>query len=405
MADRAVVVVGGGLAGAGAALELRRLGFDGRIALIGAEPHLPYIRPPLSKEFLRGEQTFEDALVAPSEEYQRADVELLLGRRAVELDATRRRVRIDSGEELAYARLLVATGGRKRRLPFAGAELGGVYDLRTVDDSQRIKAVAQPGRRVVVIGLGFIGCEVAASLRMLGLEVTAMDPGPVPLARVLGRQIGEAIATLHRARGVRLLMEEGVERLEGDGVVQQVVTRSGRRLDCDFVVAGIGIEPEVDLLKAAGAATSDGVDVDDHSATSLPDVFAAGDIANHQHPIFGRIRVEHWNNADRQGKAAAAALLGVGAPYDYVHSFWSDQFDQKLEYVGFAKSWERIDVDGSIEDLDFIARYYRGDRLLAAAAIGRGGDPEGEGESELKAIARQIRSAAPAADRSVRACR
>lgn len=405
MADRAVVIVGGGLAGAGAALELRRLGFDGRIALIGAEPHLPYIRPPLSKEFLRGEQTFKDALVAPSEEYQRADIELLLGRRAVELDATRRRVRIDNGEELAYARLLVATGGRKRRLPFAGAELDGVYDLRTVDDSQRIKAVAQPGRRVVVIGLGFIGCEVAASLRMLGLEVTALDPGPVPLARVLGRQIGEAIATLHQARGVRLLMEEGVERLEGDGVVQRVVTKSGRRLDCDFVVAGIGIEPEVDLLKAAGATTSDGADVDDYCATSLPDVFAAGDIANHQHPIFGRIRVEHWNNADRQGKAAAAALLGVGTPYDYVHSFWSDQFDQKLEYVGFAKSWERIEVDGSIEDLDFIARYYRGDRLLAAAAIGRGGDPEGEGESELKAIARQIRSAAPAAESSVRACR
>lgn len=405
MADGAVVVVGGGLAGAGAALELRRLGFDGRITLIGAEPHLPYNRPPLSKQFLRGEQAFHDALVAPSEEYQRKDVELLLSRRVAEVDAKRRRVRLDDGEELAYERLLVATGGRKRRLPFVGAELDGVYDLRTVDDSQRIRSVAQPGRRAVVIGLGFIGSEVAASLRMLGLEVTAVDPSPVPLARVLGRQVGEAIARLHQAHGVRLLMEEGIERLEGNGVVERVVTKSGRRLDCDFVVAGIGIEPEVDLLKAAGAATSDGVDVDDHSRTSLPDVFAAGDIANHHHPIFGRIRVEHWNNADRQGKAAAAALLGVGTPYDYVHSFWSDQFDQKLEYVGFAKAWERIEVDGSIEDLDFIARYYRGDRLLAAAAIGRGGDPEEEGEGELKEIATQIRRAAFGADPGVTAYR
>ncbi len=394
-------MVGGGLAGAGAALELRRLGFDGQITLAGAESHLPYIRPPLSKTFLRGEEPFDAALVAPREDYERNRIDLLLGRRAIEIDVPRRRVRLDDGDQVPYGRLLVATGGRKRKLPFVGAELDGVYDLRTVDDSQRIRSVAQSGRRVVVIGMGFIGCEVAASLRMLGLEVTALDPGPVPLARVLGPEIGGAIAALHRAHGVNLSTKEGVDRLEGDGAVERVVLKSGGRVECDFVVAGIGIDPEVDLLKSAGAAISNGVDVDDHCRTSLPDIFAAGDIANHQHPIFGRIRVEHFNNADRQGKTAAAALLGRDLTYDYVHSFWSDQFDQKLEYVGFAKDWDRIQVDGSIEDLDFIARYYRGGRLLAAAAIGRGGDPEAEAEGELKEIAAQIRAAPPAAGRGV----
>jgi len=392
MANDMIVVIGGGLTGAGAAFELRRLGFDGGLTLVGAESHLPYNRPPLSKGFLRGEETFQEALVAPRDDYERQGIQLVLGRRAVDVDAKRHRIRLDDRVDLKYDRLLVATGGRKRRLPFAGADLDRVFDLRTVDDSERIKKLARPGRRAVVIGLGFIGCEVAASLRMLGLDVTAIDPNHVPLARVLGPEVGSAIAHLHRGRGVQLVMEEGVERLEGAGAVERVVTKGGHRLDCDFVVAGIGIEPDVDLLRAAGAATSDGVDVDESCKTSLPDVFAAGDIASQRHPIFGRIRVEHWNNADRQGKFAAAALLGRDTAYDYVHSFWSDQFDQKLEYVGFAKKWDRVEVDGSLLDLDFIARYYGQGRLLAAAAIGRGGDPEAEGESELKEIATQIRA-------------
>jgi 3-phenylpropionate/trans-cinnamate dioxygenase ferredoxin reductase subunit len=387
-----VVIVGGGLAGASAALELRRLGFEGRLTLVGAERHLPYNRPPLSKGFLRGEERLEDGLVAAGEEYERQGVELRLGLRAAVLDPDRKIVRLEDGEELPYHRALVTTGGRKRRLTFPGADLDRVFDLRTVEDSERIRAEAQAGRRAVVIGLGFIGCEVTASLRVLGLEVTAIDPNPVPLARVLGPEVGQAIAAMHRARGVTLLVQEGVERLEGDGSVERVVTSSGRRLDCDLVVAGIGIEPDIELLAKAGATVSNGVDVDEHCRTSLPDVFAAGDIANHLHPVFGRIRVEHWNNAEKQGAAAAGGLLDRGPGYDYIHSFWSDQFDQSLEYVGLARQWDRMDVEGSLDGLDFIATYYQGDRLLAAAAIGRGGDPEAPGDSELKQLASRIRS-------------
>ena len=385
-----VVIVGAGVAGANAALEVGRLARDVHVTLIGSESHLPYQRPPLSKGFLRGTEPFEDALVAPHTEYERLGIDLMLSRRAVKLEPESKRVRLDGDEVIPYDRLLIATGGHKRHLKFPGADLEGVFDLRTVEDSERIRAAARAGGRVVVIGLGFIGCEVAASLRMLGLEVTAIDPGPAPLARVLGPEVGGVIAGLHRSRGVQLVLGEGVDRLEGGERVERVITKSGRQFECDFVVAGIGIDPEVDLLRAAGAMISNGVEVDPYCRTSLPDVYAAGDIADHEHPLFGRIRVEHYNNAEKQGRSAAASLLGQGVPYDYVHSFWSDQFDRTLEYVGFAAEWDSITVEGSLREMDFIVRYIRGGKLLAAAAMGRGGDPEGEEPGELKNIASQI---------------
>jgi len=385
-----VVIVGAGVAGANAALEVGRLARDVHVTLIGSESHLPYQRPPLSKGFLRGTEPFEDALVAPHTEYERLGIDLMLSRRAVKLEPESKRVRLDGDEVIPYDRLLIATGGHKRHLKFPGADLEGVFDLRTVEDSERIRAAARAGGRVVVIGLGFIGCEVAASLRMLGLEVTAIDPGPAPLARVLGPEVGGVIAGLHRSRGVQLVLGDGVDRLEGGERVERVITKSGRQFECDFVVAGIGIDPEVDLLTAAGARISNGVEVDPYCRTSLPDVYAAGDIADHEHPLFGRIRVEHYNNAEKQGRSAAASLLGQGVPYDYVHSFWSDQFDRTLEYVGFAAEWDSITVEGSLREMDFIVRYIRGGKLLAAAAMGRGGDPEGEEPGELKNIASQI---------------
>ncbi len=386
-----VVIVGAGLAGANAALEVGRLAPDAHVTLIGSEAHLPYQRPPLSKGFLRGTEPFDAALVAPRGEYERLGIDLVLGRKAVKLEPESRRIRLDGDEVVPYDRALIATGGRKRHLQFPGADLEGVFDLRTVEDSERIQAAARAGRRVVVIGLGFIGCEVAASLRTLGLEVTAIDPGRAPLVRVLGPEVAGVIAALHQSHGVQLVLGDGVDRLEGGERVERVVTRSGGTFECDFVVAGIGIDAEVDLLSAAGARISNGVEVDEYCRTSLPDVYAAGDIADHAHPLFGRIRVEHYNNAEKQGRAAAASLLDRGMPYEYVHSFWSDQFDQTLEYVGFAAEWDSVTIEGSLRDRDFIVRYLRGGKLLAAAAMGRGGDPESDEPSELRNIADQIR--------------
>ncbi len=380
------------MAGGNAALELRRLAPDTHVTLIGSEAHLPYQRPPLSKGFLRGTEAFDAALVAPRSEYERLGIDLVLGRRVVKLEAESKRIRLEGDEVVPYDRALIATGGRKRSLRFAGADREGVFDLRTVEDSERIQAAARAGRRVAVIGLGFIGCEVAASLRMLGLEVTAIDPGQAPLVRVLGPEVAAVIAGLHQSRGVELVLGDGVDRLVGGERVERVVTKSGRQFECDFVVAGIGIDPEIELLRAAGARISNGVEVDEYCRTSLPDVYAAGDIADHAHPLFGRIRVEHYNNAEKQGRAAAASLLDEGVPYDYMHSFWSDQFDQTLEYVGFAAEWDGITVEGSLQDRDFIVRYFRGGELLAAAAMGRGGDPESNEPGELKDIANQIRA-------------
>jgi 3-phenylpropionate/trans-cinnamate dioxygenase ferredoxin reductase subunit len=385
-----VVIVGAGVAGANAALELRRLATDAHITLVGSEAHLPYQRPPLSKEFLRGTEQFEDMLVAPRSEYERLGIDLVLGRRVVKLEPEYKRIRLESDEVIRYDRVLIATGGRKRHLPFAGADREGVFDLRTLEDAERIQAAARAGRRVVVIGLGFVGCEVSASLRTLGLEVTAIDPAQAPLVRVLGPEVAGVIAELHRSRGVELVLGDGVDRLEGGERVERVVTKSGRQFECDFVVAGIGIDPEVDLLTAAGARISNGVEVDEYCRTSLPDIYAAGDIADHAHRLFGRIRVEHFNNAEKQGRAAAASLLDRGVPYDYVHSFWSEQFDHTLEYVGFAEEWDGISIEGSLQDRDFIVRYLRGGELLAAAAMGRGGDPERDEPGELKNIAIDI---------------
>ncbi|HEV3101867.1 MAG TPA: NAD(P)/FAD-dependent oxidoreductase, partial [Candidatus Dormibacteraeota bacterium] len=284
-----VVVVGGGLTGGNAALEVCRLAPDAHVTLISSEEHLPYQRPPLSKGFLRGTEPFENAFVAPRSEYERLGINLMLGRTVEKLEPEHKQVRLEGGEVIPYDRILVATGGRNRHLRLPGADLEGILDLRTVEDSERIQAAARAGRRAVVIGLGFIGCEVAASLRMLGLEVTAIDPGQAPLARVLGPEVGGVIAALHQSHGVRLVLGDGVVRLEGGGRVERVVTKSGRQFECDFVVAGIGIEPEVELLRAAGARISNGVEVDEYCRTSLPDVYAAGDIADHAHPLFGRI--------------------------------------------------------------------------------------------------------------------
>ncbi len=297
---------------------------------------------------------------------------------------------------MPYDRLLVATGGRNRSLTTTGAELPGIFQLRTVEDCDRIRAVAHSGARAVVIGLGFIGSEVTASLRQMGLAVTAIEGHPVPLARVLGVEVGTVLADIHRDHGVELVMEDGVAAFEGAGRVERVRTKGGRVLPCDLVVAGIGIVPNTELLAGAGAAVDNGVLVDARCRTSLPDVYAAGDVANHLHPLFGRLRVEHWNNGSQQGRAAARTMLGGTEPYDYFHSFWSDQYEHLIEYVGFAAQWDRVVFRGEPASRKFLGFFLKDGTLRAAVGLNRGGDPDDpKTEGELKVVARLIRTRVP----------
>jgi 3-phenylpropionate/trans-cinnamate dioxygenase ferredoxin reductase subunit len=390
------VIIGASLAGASAAAALREGGFDGTVELIGAEPQLPYNRPPLSKGYLRGQDRFEDQLVNPADYYAQHEVNLRLGVRATSVDPQRRVVSLERGEEVPYDRLLVATGGRNRSLTTPGADLPGIFQLRTVEDCDRIRAVARPGAGAVVIGLGFIGSEVTASLRQMGLAVTAIEGQPVPLARVLGVEVGAVLGEIHREKGVELAMEDAVAAFEGAGRVERVRTKRGRILACDLVVAGIGIVPNSELLAGAGAAVDNGVLVDALCRTSLPDVFAAGDVANHLHPLFGRLRVEHWNNGFQQGRAAARTMLGGTQPYDYVHSFWSDQYEHLIEYVGFAARWDRVVFRGDPDSRKFLGFFLQDGTLRAAMGLNRGGDPDDpKTDGELKRVASLIRARVP----------
>jgi 3-phenylpropionate/trans-cinnamate dioxygenase ferredoxin reductase subunit len=386
------VIVGAALAGGSAAAALREGGFEGEITLIGAEKQLPYNRPPLSKGYLRGQDKFEDQLVNPAAFYTEQRIGLRLGVRATAIDPGRKLVALEGGETVPYDRLLVTTGGRNRTLTTPGGQLPGIFQLRTVEDCDRIRAAATPGRRAVVIGLGFIGSEVTASLRQMGVEVTAVDGNPVPLARVLGPEVGAVLAAIHREKGAELVLEDAVAAFEGSGRVERVRTKKGRMLACDFVVAGIGIVPNTDLLATAGAKVDNGVLVDEHCRTTLPDVYAAGDVANHLHPLFGRLRVEHWNNGYQQGRAAARAMLGGPEPYDYLHTFWSDQYEHTIEYVGFAADWDRLVFRGEPASRKFLGFYSKDGIVRAVVGLDRGGDPEDpKNESELRAAATLIR--------------
>jgi 3-phenylpropionate/trans-cinnamate dioxygenase ferredoxin reductase subunit len=368
----AYVIVGASLAGATAAVTLRQEGADGTITLIGAEPGPPYERPPLSKTYLRGETPFEKALVRPPAFYEENGIETIFGCRATRIDPSARFVELEDRRRVPFDRLLIATGGRNRRVSIAGADLDGVYSLRTVQDADRIRAEIVAGRRVVVVGMGFIGSEVAASLRQKELDVVAIEPSKTPLVRVLGEDVGQCLADLHRAHGVRTVFEDTVVAFEGNRRVERVLTKKGQRFECDFVVVGIGIEPSVDALNGSGIHLDNGIVVDEYCQTDVSGIYAAGDVANHYHPLFTRrIRVEHWQNAIKQGAAAARNMLGRHVAYDEVHWFWSDQYDANLQYAGFHSSWEQLVVRGRLDSDSFLACYVNGGRIDAAIAFNR----------------------------------
>jgi len=382
-----IVIIGGGLTGGNAAVALRHESFPGPVVLISAEPAVPFGRPPLSKTYLRSEEDLDGWYVRPAGWYDRHEVECRHGATVMAVDPAAHTVTLDSGEELGYQKVLIATGGRNRRLTIPGADLPGLYYLRTKADCDAIKQEAAPGRHAVVVGAGFIGCEVAASLTQLGVRVTVLFPGRIPLDRVLGDQVGALIGAFHQANGVDLRPGEQVAAFEGAGRLETVVTASGHRFPCDFAVAGIGITPS---FPSAAVAQQNGILTDELCRTSAPDVYAAGDVANQLHPLFGRVRVEHYNNAEKHGAAAARSMIGSTAPYDYLYTFWSDQYEHKLEYVGHVTTWDEFVVRGSVDEAKLIGFYLVDGVVRAAVGLDRGGDPELDLDSEMAACARLV---------------
>lgn len=362
-----VVIAGGGLAGATAAFALRERGFEGRVVVVSEEAEPPYERPALSKEYLRGEKSLEDTFVRPLADYAAQDVELLRQRRAVTLDPTTRQLNLDDGTNLTYNALLIATGAEPRPLGSTRAYVAGVHYLRNARDADAIRVAAASAKAIAVIGGGWVGSEVAASLRQVGHEVTLISNLPRPLERVLGPEVSEVYRDLHAERGVRLAQGH-VSFVEGDKHVDGVRLADGRRVPADLVVVGVGAAPRIKLAMRGGLETVDGaIAVDEHLRTSVPNIYAAGDVAAAWHPRFGRhLRVEHWDNAIQQGKTAAANILGANEPYARTPYFYSDQFDLGMEYRGYAPEWGKVAIRGDVAKRQFHAFWVADGRVIAA---------------------------------------
>jgi 3-phenylpropionate/trans-cinnamate dioxygenase ferredoxin reductase component len=375
MAIPTFVILGANLAGGAAASTLRGEGFDGRLIMIGAEPHPPYERPPLSKEYLRGEATFDSSLLRPASWYEENAVELRTGVRAERIDLSANAVVMEDGDAIGYDRLLIATGGRNRSLDVPGKDLPGIFSLRTVEEADAIRAAAAEGGRALVVGAGLVGCEVAASLRALGVEVDVVEIYDGPLIRMVGPEIASVLEAVHREHGVRFHFGQTVSSFLGDSRVRAVLTDDGERVEADFVVVAVGIEPELGAVAGSGIAIDNGVLVDEACRTNVDGVFAAGDVANHLHPLFGRrMRVEHYDNAIKQGTAAARSMLRDGLEFDDPHWFWSDQYEQNLQYLGHARAWDDFIVRGTFEERRLLGFYVRDGVVDAVVGLNRGRD-------------------------------
>lgn len=371
---RQFVLIGGGQTSASAARTLRRRGFDGSIVIVGDEPHAPYQRPPLSKEFLQGRSAMDEIWAVAPEWYSQNDVHLELGARVVRVDRASLDVVLEDHRKLRADAVLIATGGTPRRFPNAQGE--SILYLRTLEDAQRIREHARPGRHIIVIGGGFIGSEIAASARTLGADVTMLEGLKAPLERVLGQTLGGVCGDIHREQGVVVrcgIMVDSIAQT-ADGRVL-VKTNDGASVEGDIAVVGIGISPNVEVAKATEITVGNGIRVDEFCRTTALNIYAAGDVANHYHPLFDRrMRVEHFDNATRQGAAAALNMLGHRVRYDDPHWFWSDQYDYSLQYAGHAERWDDVVVRGSLEARDFVAFFLLEGKLVGAFGLNRGGE-------------------------------
>ena len=373
MTTKIFVTVGAGQTAAVAARTLRRRGFDGRIVLVGDEPYAPYQRPPLSKEFLSGADSFESLLLLPETWLANNDVEIITGTEVTRVDPGTRAVELAGATPIVADAVLFATGGRPRTLPVPGPRPDFVHYLRTVDDAQRLQRTLAPGRRLVLIGAGFIGLEIAATARSLGVDVVVLEAADVPLSGILGAQLGELCARLHRANGVDIRTRSAVSglRTTDAGVVIDLADSSS--LEADAVVVGIGISPTVAVAAASGLTVDDGIVVDAKGRTSIPNVYAAGDVARrYSERAADHVRVEHFDNANKQGVAVANAMLGRDAVSDEASWFWSDQYGHNIQSLG-APTGE-LTIRGSVEEFDFTAFYTDGDVVRGAFAVDRGED-------------------------------
>jgi 3-phenylpropionate/trans-cinnamate dioxygenase ferredoxin reductase component len=372
--DTSYVIVGASLAGAKAAETLRAEGFAGPIVLIGTENDRPYERPPLSKDYLLGKAERDSIYVHPAQWYGDNGIDLRTGATVTEIDRAGHAVALADGGRVEYGTLLVTTGSSPRRLPVDGADLDGVLYLRSVADSDRLKAAFQPGARIAVIGAGWIGLEAAAAARQAGAEVTVLETEDLPLLRVLGREVAEVFAALHRDHGVDFRFGAEVTAITGeDGRATGVALADSSTVAADTVVVGIGVAPNVGLAEAAGLKVDNGIRVDAGLCSSDPHIYAAGDAASAYHPVLGKhIRVEHWANAINQGPAAARSMLGQDVAYDRIPYFFTDQYDLGMEYSGYVEpgGYDRVVFRGDVPGREFIAFWLDGaNRVLAGMNV------------------------------------
>lgn len=366
-----VLIVGAGQGGAYAAIQLRQLGFEGSIALVGRECEPPYERPPLSKEYMLGDKAWERLLIRPADFWAGKAIDLVLNADVTTVDPAAQRVKLQDGREIGYGSMIWATGGDPRRLTCPGAQLPGVYGVRTRADADAILADLEHVHRAVIVGGGYIGLEAAAVLRKLGKEVTLLEVLPRVLARVAGEELSAFYEAEHRAHGVDLRTGTGIEAIEGDGRVSAVRLADGRTIECQLVIVGIGIVPAVGPLIAAGAAGGNGVDVDPFCRTSLPGVFAIGDCAAHANSFADGavVRLESVQNANDQASCAARAIIGNPQPYAATPWFWSNQYDLKLQTVGLSGGHDTAVLRGDPANLSFSVLYLKGGKLIACDAV------------------------------------
>jgi len=370
------VIVGGGLAGAKAVEALRDSDFDGQIILFAEEEHLPYERPPLSKEYLAGKKTLSDFTVQNSDWYREHDVDLRLAARVSALDPAAHTVRLPDDTTVHYGKLLLATGSASKRPPIPGSDAAGVHYLRTYDDAEALNSVLVEGSSLAVVGAGWIGLEVAASARQRGVNVTVVETAKQPLMAALGETVGEVFATLHREHGVDLRLQAQVEEITkadgAEGKATGLKMRDGSTAAADAVLVAVGAKPNIELAEQAGLSMGDGgVLVDASLRTSDPDIYAVGDIAAAEHPLFAtRIRTEHWANALKQPAVAVAGMLGKPGEYDELPYFFTDQYDLGMEYVGHAPSFDRVVFRGDVASREFVAFWLGADnRVLAGMNV------------------------------------